>query len=94
MAKKKVKTNFGKINPIHKNEMEPYNPFHPSSRQPDDLDDMPLTDSLWQGIEDVYNEEKAEAEWITQIRDYCRDNQILPTHLIEAHKMLQQIPDT
>lgn len=74
------------------------NRFHPSSRQPDDLSDMPPTDEDWQGIEDTYNEEKkeekAEAEWITQIRNYCRENEILPTHLIEAHKMLQQIPDT
>lgn len=27
-----------------------------------------------------------EPEWITHIRDYCRENKILPTHLIDIHK--------
>lgn len=37
-----------------------------------------------------FNYMRTEAEWITQIRDFCREEKILPTSLITAYKELKE----
>lgn len=49
-----------------------------------------ITDQDWQDIEESIQEERDEAEWIKQIRDYCKETGTLPTHLIEAHRELKR----
>jgi hypothetical protein len=83
MAKKKVKTNFGEIDKLHKDEVIKLN----NGGIAIDIDKVPD----WEQILKKWHETpvqilRTEAEWITQIRDYCKANEVFPPHILQFYK--------